>query len=41
MNIGNETESIEFKKSTSELKEGINSISAILKSMVKGYYILG
>ncbi len=29
-NLGNETEKIEFKKSTGELKEGVISIAAIL-----------
>ena len=29
-NIGNETEQIEFKKSTGELKEGVVSIASIL-----------
>lgn len=30
MNLGYETEQIEFKKSTAELKEGIISLSAML-----------
>ena len=30
MNLGRETETLEFKKSTGELKEGIVSIGAIL-----------
>ena len=34
MNLGRETETLEFKKSTGELKEGIVSIGAIL------YYIV-
>ena len=36
MNIGKENETIEFKKSTSELKQGINSIIAILNKHGKG-----
>ena len=35
MNIGKENETIEFKKSTGELKEGLESISSILNK--KGY----
>lgn len=30
MNLGTETEKLEFKKSTSELKEGIISLSSML-----------
>ena len=30
MNIGKETEQIEFKKSTGELKEGVISIASML-----------
>ena len=38
MNFGNETETIEFKKSISELKEGIISIASMLNK--NGYGIL-
>lgn len=41
MNIGNETEQIEFKKSTSELKEGIISIASILNKHGKGTLYFG
>ena len=41
MNIGNETEIIEFKKSTSETKEGIVSISSILNKHCKGTLYFG
>lgn len=41
MNIGKENENIEFKKSTSELKEGLQSISAILNKYQKGYLYFG
>lgn len=30
MNLGSETEQVEFKKSTSELREGMESIASIL-----------
>ncbi len=36
MNLGRETETLEFKKSTGELKEGIISIGAILNKHQKG-----
>ncbi len=32
MNLGIETETLEFKRSTGELKEAMNSISAILNN---------
>ena len=35
MNIGRESEILEFKKSTGELSEGIISIAAILNKQVK------
>lgn len=38
MNLGSETETIEFKKSISELKEGIISISSMLNK--NGFGIL-
>lgn len=38
MNIGLENETVEFKKSTGELKEGLESISSILNK--KGYGVL-
>ncbi len=40
MNIGHETEQIEFKKSTGELNEGIISIASILNKHQSGelYY---
>ena len=41
MNIGNETEQIEFKKSTSEIKEGIISITGILNKHGKGTLYFG
>lgn len=41
MNIGKETELIEFKKSTSEIKEGIISISSILNKHQKGTLYFG
>ncbi len=41
MNIGKETETIEFKKTTSETKEGIISISSILNKHGKALCILG
>ena len=41
MNIGNETETIELKKSTSETKEGIISISSILNKHGKGTLYFG
>ena len=41
MNIGKENEEIEFKKSTSETKEGIQSICAILNKSMKGCIYFG
>lgn len=41
MNIGKENEYVEFKKSSSELKEGIQSISAILNKHNKGTLYFG
>ena len=41
MNIGNESETIEFKKSTSELKSAIDSISAILNKRSNGVLYFG
>jgi len=41
MNIGSETESIEFKKSTSELPAALISISAILNKHKKGTLYFG
>lgn len=41
MNIGKETETIEFKKTTSETKEGIISISSILNKHGKGTLYFG
>lgn len=41
MNIGKESELIEFKKSTSESKEGIISIASILNKHKKGTLYFG
>lgn len=41
MNLGKETERIEFKKSTSELKQAMNSISAILNKHGEGILYFG
>ncbi len=41
MNIGKETEMVEFKKSTSETKEGVISISSILNKHGKGELYFG
>lgn len=41
MNIGKESEYVEFKKSSSELKEGIQSICAMLNKHHKGTLYLG
>ena len=41
MNIGNETEQVEFKKSTSETKEGLISIAAILNKHGRGVLYFG
>lgn len=41
MNLGIETETLEFKKSTGELKEAMNSISAILNKHQKGELYFG
>lgn len=41
MNLGRETETLEFKKSTSELREGVISIGAILNKHQKGELYFG
>ena len=41
MNLGNESETVEFKKSTSELKEGVLSIAAILNKHGHGDLFFG
>lgn len=41
INIGEETEQIEFKKSTGELKEGIISIASILNKHGSGTLYFG
>lgn len=41
LNIGIETEQIEFKKSTGELKEGIISIASILNKHGSGELYFG
>ena len=41
MNLGIETETIEFKKSTGELKEAVYSISAILNKHQHGELYFG
>ena len=41
MNIGSENEYVEFKKSTSELKEGIQSIASMLNKHGKGTLYFG
>ncbi len=41
VNIGEETEQIEFKKSTGELKEGIISIASILNKHGSGTLYFG
>ena len=41
MNLGRETETLEFKKSTGELKEGVISIGAILNKHQKGELYFG
>ena len=41
MNLGRETETLEFKKSTGELKESIISIGAILNKHQKGELYFG
>lgn len=41
MNLGRETETLEFKKSTGELKEGIISIASILNKHQKGELYFG
>lgn len=41
MNLGKETEKIEFKKSTSELKQAMNSMSAILNKHGDGVLYFG
>lgn len=40
MNLGIETETLEFKKSTGELKEAMHSICAILNKLHMESYIL-
>lgn len=41
MNLGHETETLEFKKTTGELKEGVISIAAILNKHQKGELYFG
>lgn len=41
MNLGKETETLEFKKTTGEMKEAMVSIAAILISTELVLYILG
>lgn len=41
MNLGNETETLEFKKSMSELKEGIISLSSMLNKSSYGILYIG
>lgn len=41
MNLGHETETVEFKKSTSELKEGVSSIASILNKHGHGELYFG
>lgn len=41
MNLGRESETVEFKKSKAELKEGISSIAAILNKHGKGELFFG
>lgn len=41
MNLGNETETIEFKKSTSELKEGVISLASMLNKSGRGTLYFG
>lgn len=41
MNLGHETETLEFKKTTGELKEGVVSIAAILNKHQKGELYFG
>ncbi len=41
MNIGRETEQVEFKKSTSEIKEGVASVASILNKHGKGVLYFG
>ena len=41
MNLGHETEQVEFKKSTSELKEGAVSVAAILNKHGRGELYFG
>ena len=41
MNLGKENEEIEFKKSTSETKEGIHSICSMLNKNKKGCIYFG
>ena len=41
VNIGKENETIEFKKTTAEIREGLQSISAILNKHKKGFIYFG
>ena len=41
MNLGHETETLEFKKTTGELKEGVVSIAAILNKHQKSELYFG
>ena len=41
MNIGRETEQVEFKKSTFEIKEGVDSVASILNKHGKGVLYFG
>ena len=41
MNLGKESETIEFKKSTSELKEGVISLSSMLNKTGKAFLYFG
>lgn len=41
MNLGNESETVEFKKSTSELKEGVASVAAMLNKHGHGTLYFG
>lgn len=40
MNLGKETETLEFKKSTGEIKEGMVSISSILRNSSRYCYTI-
>lgn len=41
MNLGSETEYVEFKKSTGEMREGMQSIASILNKHGHGELYLG